>query len=103
MSTTSTFGAPAGGRSGTIGGYFVSGSFASYVVSPTGVTSGMGNTSRMRVSLTLVIGRAPLRLVVRGLIGASGSWGNERAMTIGRKSNANGGNARLATAERRDG
>jgi hypothetical protein len=32
MSTTSTFGAPGGGRSGTIGGNDVSGSFASYVV-----------------------------------------------------------------------
>jgi hypothetical protein len=32
---TSTFGAPAGGRSGSIGGKDVFGSFASYVVSPT--------------------------------------------------------------------
>jgi hypothetical protein len=30
----STFGAPAGGRSGSIGGNDVSGSFASYVMSP---------------------------------------------------------------------
>src|SRR5262245_62008352 len=43
----STFGAPFGGRSGTIGGYAVSGSFASNVVSPTGVMSGIGRISRL--------------------------------------------------------
>ena len=33
--TINTFGAPAGGRTGSMGGNDVSGSFASYVVSPT--------------------------------------------------------------------
>src|SRR5262245_58003918 len=42
----STFGAPAGGRIGTIGGYFVSGSLASYVVRLTAATSGIGRTDR---------------------------------------------------------
>jgi hypothetical protein len=46
MSTIRTLGAPSGGRSGSIGGNVVSGSFASYVVSPTGVMSGTGRTSR---------------------------------------------------------
>jgi hypothetical protein len=45
-STISTFGAPSGGRNGTIGGNTVSGSFASYVVSPAGITSGIGKISR---------------------------------------------------------
>src|SRR5690349_574776 len=44
--TTSTFGAPVGGRSGTIGGYVVSGSFASYVVRPGSGMSGIGSTCR---------------------------------------------------------
>src|SRR6478672_8160637 len=39
---TSTFGAPAGGRNGRIGGKLVSGSFASYVVRLTGLRSGIG-------------------------------------------------------------
>ena len=42
----STFAAPVGGRSGTMGGYFVFGSLASYVVSPTGLGSGIGRMSR---------------------------------------------------------
>src|SRR6476620_12794570 len=46
ISTMSTFGAPAGGRIGRIGGYFVSGSFASNVVRLFGVTSGIGRTYR---------------------------------------------------------
>src|SRR5512143_3790652 len=41
-STISTLGAPAGGRSGSMGGYLVSGSLASYVVNPTCVGSGIG-------------------------------------------------------------
>jgi len=44
--TISTLGAPFGGRSGWIGGNVVSGSFASYVVSPTCGRSGIGSTSR---------------------------------------------------------
>src|SRR4051812_39115879 len=44
--TTNTFGAPAGGRTGSIGGYAVSGSFASNVVSPTCVGSGIGKAER---------------------------------------------------------
>src|SRR3954463_11998227 len=43
---TRTFGAPAGGRSDLIGGNFVLGSLASYVVRPTGLRSGIGSTSR---------------------------------------------------------
>ncbi len=46
INTISTFGAPAGGRSGSIGGYTVSGSLASNVVSPTGGMSGIGRISR---------------------------------------------------------
>ena len=45
-STTKTLGAPAGGRSGVIGGNEVSGSFASYVVNPTCCASGIGRTAR---------------------------------------------------------
>src|ERR1044072_6233326 len=46
---TSTFGAPAGGRSGLIGGNFVLGSLASYVVRPTGLRSGIGSPARPMV------------------------------------------------------
>ena len=43
---TSTLGAPSGGRSGSIGGNAVSGSFASYVVRLGFARLGMGNTVR---------------------------------------------------------
>ena len=43
---TSTLGAPFGGRSGSIGGNAVSGSFASYVVRPTCCASGIGRIER---------------------------------------------------------
>src|SRR5258705_4864106 len=43
---TRTFGSSVGGRSGLIGGNFVLGSSASYVVRPTGLRSGIGSTSR---------------------------------------------------------
>src|SRR5437867_3474368 len=43
---TSTFGAPAGGRSGSIGGKLVSGSLASNVTGPVNGRSGIGRTSR---------------------------------------------------------
>jgi hypothetical protein len=46
INTISTLGAPSGGRSSVIGGYFVFGSFASYVVRPTCWGSGMGRMSR---------------------------------------------------------
>src|SRR5215218_8248975 len=42
ISTIRTLGAPSGGRIGSIGGNVVSGSIASYVVSPTAVVSGTG-------------------------------------------------------------
>src|SRR5262249_25750414 len=59
--TMRTLGAPDGGRRGTIGGYLVSGSFASYVVVEIGVTSGIGRTSRLRRSLgVLISSHAPL-------------------------------------------
>ena len=48
--TTSTFGAPAGGSSGSIGGNAVSGSFASYVVSPRDGRSGIGSIAREAAS-----------------------------------------------------
>ena len=54
ISTISTFGAPSGGRSGSIGGNDVAGSFASYVVSPTGVLSGIGRTSRRSCGLSVI-------------------------------------------------
>src|SRR5215203_7482532 len=41
--TTRTFGAPAGGSNGSIGGNAVSGSFASYVVSVDAGRSGIGS------------------------------------------------------------
>src|SRR3954451_10780033 len=44
--TTSTFGAPAGGRSGSIAGNDVSGSLASYGSVPSNGVSGTGSTSR---------------------------------------------------------
>ena len=50
-STTSTFGAPSGGRSGSIGGKDVSGSFASYVTTPENARSGIGRCSRAILSL----------------------------------------------------
>src|SRR3989440_11534523 len=43
---TRTFGAPVGGRNDVIGGNFVLGSLASYVVRPTALRSGIGSTSR---------------------------------------------------------
>src|ERR1044072_1096205 len=46
---TRTFGAPAGGRRGFIGGNFVLGSLASYVVRPTGLRSGIGSPARPMV------------------------------------------------------
>jgi hypothetical protein len=46
INTMSTFGAPLGGRRGSIFGYFVSGSRASNVVRFTGVMSGIGRTLR---------------------------------------------------------
>src|SRR4051812_24631012 len=49
--TTSTFGARAGGRSGSIAGNFAAGSFASRGTSPSYGRSGIGRTSRERWSL----------------------------------------------------
>jgi hypothetical protein len=46
ISTMSTLGAPAGGRSGSIGGNLASGSFASNGRSPSNAGSGMGRFSR---------------------------------------------------------
>ena len=43
---TRTFGAPFGGFSGTMGGYAVSGSFASYVVRPGATRWGIGRIAR---------------------------------------------------------
>src|SRR5215510_16470098 len=50
ISTISTLGAPVGGRSGVIGGNFVSGSFAVYVVNETGFRSGIGSVERCKES-----------------------------------------------------
>src|SRR5215204_2163461 len=55
--TTSTLGAPAGGRSGSIGGNDVSGSFASYVVSVGCRRSGTGRTSRPFWLILVLLGR----------------------------------------------
>jgi hypothetical protein len=46
ISTISTLGASFGGRSARIGGYFVAGSRASNVVTPTCCASGIGRMSR---------------------------------------------------------
>src|ERR1051325_9639874 len=51
--TTSTFGAPSGGRSGSIGGDVASGSLASRGSSPSYGRSGIGRTSRELWSVTL--------------------------------------------------
>src|SRR6187551_1158852 len=51
--TTSTFGAPAGGRSGSIGGNVASGSLASSGSSPSYGLSAIGKTSRELWSVTL--------------------------------------------------
>src|SRR3954471_7883978 len=50
--TTRTFGAAAGGRTGVIGGKDVSGSFASYVVSPVCPRTGIGRTVRAMSGLS---------------------------------------------------
>src|SRR5437899_5450796 len=54
-STPPAHSAPVGGRTGRIGGYFVSGSFASNVVRPIGVTSGIGSTWRWTMSCRLSV------------------------------------------------
>src|SRR6476619_4953954 len=54
-STTSTLGAPAGGRSGSIGGNVASGSLASRGSSPSYGRSGIGRTSREIRSVTLLL------------------------------------------------
>src|SRR3954466_8877477 len=51
--TTSTFGAPSGGRSGSIGGNVASGSLASRGSSPSYGLSGIGRTSRELWLVTL--------------------------------------------------
>src|SRR5262245_41823106 len=56
----STLGAPAGGRNWRIGGNLVSGSFAVYVVSLTGLRSGIGSTSRWMFSRGSVLGMGVL-------------------------------------------
>src|SRR5262245_4689187 len=56
MRMRSTLGAPAGGRSWRIGGNLVAGSFASNVVRPTGVTSGIGSTCRWTFDASGVFG-----------------------------------------------
>jgi hypothetical protein len=58
-----TFGAPSGGRRGSIGGKLVSGSLASYVVTPGRVLNGIGNCARKCLSgwvdiISLLIGYA---------------------------------------------
>ena len=57
------FGAPAGGRSGVMGGNFVSGSLASYVGVTRGLTSGIGRIARCSVSFPG--GTSPLRRFAR--------------------------------------
>ena len=47
MRMMSTFGAPSGGRIGSIGGKAVSGSFASYVVTPVWARAGIGRIARL--------------------------------------------------------
>src|SRR6187551_1936957 len=57
--TTSTLGAPAGGRSGSIGGNLASGSLASRGSSPAYGLSGIGRTSRELWSVTLLLLSVP--------------------------------------------
>src|SRR5207245_1254582 len=70
--TTSTFGAPAGGSSGSIAGNVASGSLASRGSSPSYGLSGIGRTSRERWSVTLhsFRGHAGVRLEI-----GSRHWG----------------------------
>src|SRR5688572_4773480 len=58
--TTRTFGAPAGGRSGRIGGNLASGLWASNQSGPAYGRSGMGRTSRCTESWLLAISDPPL-------------------------------------------
>src|SRR5215470_16537355 len=52
---SSTLGAPLGGRNCSIGGNFVSGSFASYVISPVRSGSGIGRCERCFLSSLLIV------------------------------------------------
>src|SRR3954471_11144395 len=61
-STTRTFGAPAGGSSGSIGGNVASGSLASRGTSASYGLSGMGRTSRERRSVTRPLLSGPYEL-----------------------------------------
>ena len=63
---TRTFGAPFGGVNGTIGGYDVSGSFASYVVRPGATRWGIGRIARE-------LGSSPMGQVLRKSSTAAGS------------------------------
>jgi hypothetical protein len=58
-STTRMLGAPWGGRSGSIGGNDVSGSFASYVTGPARSSSAIGSTARRALSMSAM--SVPLR------------------------------------------
>src|SRR5688500_998176 len=69
--TTSTLGAPAGGRSGSIAGNDASGSLASRGNSPAYGRSGMGRTSRWTSSDGLLIGRAPRQVADPHAAGAA--------------------------------
>src|SRR3972149_10402386 len=44
--TISTFGAPSGGRMGSIGGNLLSGALAAYLINPAHARSGIGRTGR---------------------------------------------------------
>src|SRR6476620_9287441 len=56
-STTSTLGAPGGGRSGVTGGNFAPGALASYATGPAGLRSGIGSTPRWVESVEGIVGR----------------------------------------------
>src|SRR5207342_2469696 len=79
---TRTFGAPTGGRSGSIGGNFAAGSFASRTVEGSGRRSGIGRIERWVSSvmgtrlLLLRVERAnrPLRRASRGYGAPAATW-----------------------------
>src|ERR1700730_3279251 len=68
---TSTLGACVGGRNCSIGGNLVSGSFASYVISPVRSGGGIGRCERCLLSPLFVL-----------CVGAGCGWGGERGVCV---------------------
>ena len=97
-----TFGAPPGGRSGSIGGNEVAGSFASYVTSPGYGASGIGRTCRW-ISSRSAIDAAPLAALVGEpmLRPPNGHRGRNRSWQAGRDAGAWGADSPCRRQPRR--